>query len=75
MDEKDPPAAQPKSSGRVLLYRAAIVFFILGTFLQIPFTFSMIVYAYHLEHSSLESICDKERQLKEKFGWSYDGDL
>ena len=75
MSKNDADPAVKPPIWRVYAYRAAVVFFILGTFLQIPFTYFSFVYAFHLKHASLESVCDMDRRVKEHFGWSYEENL
>lgn len=64
-----------KKGPLTIFYRLSVVFFILGTFIQIPFTYFGVVYVSHLKHASLDAICALEKKTKEHFGWSLEGDV
>ena len=59
--------------GWTKLYRIAIVFFVISTFVQIPFTFFTFIYLYHIKNASIDVICQSEKNVKDHFGWSYEG--
>jgi hypothetical protein len=56
-----------------IFYRIAVVFFIIGTLIQLPITYSALMLHVQLKNANADAICQAIKSMKDTMGWSQEG--